>query len=83
MIRAALLSLLAGCAGWNVSEAECRSMNWYQLGYSDGWGGHPTQIMRLTRLCARHGVVAAQADYLEGWALGHDEHDRLKTMKDD
>jgi hypothetical protein len=82
-IRAALLALLASCAACSVSEAECRGMNWYQLGYSDGWGGHPQQIMRLTGLCARHGVRAAQADYVEGWAIGHDARERLKTMRDD
>jgi hypothetical protein len=25
----------------------------------------------------------AQADYFKGWAIGHDEHARLKSMKCD
>jgi hypothetical protein len=48
MYRAVLLVLLQGCAGY-VSQGECRNMNWYQLGYSDGWGGHPAQIERPKR----------------------------------
>jgi hypothetical protein len=49
----------------------------------DGFGGHPTQIMRLGQQCARHGVMVAQADYERGWAIGHDEHMRLKSLKCD
>ena len=72
-----LLPLLGGCTAFTFSEAECRSMNWYQRGESEGRGGHPTQIVRLTQQCARHGIVAAEADYLKGWEVGHDEWDRL------
>jgi hypothetical protein len=28
-------------------------------------------------------VTVAEADYLKGWAIGHDEHERLKSMKCD
>ena len=72
-----LLPFLAGCAAFALSEAECRSANWYQRGERDGFGGHPTQIVRLTQQCAKHGVVVAEADYLKGWEAGHDEWDRL------
>jgi len=24
----------------------------------------------------------SQDDYLKGWAIGHDEHERLKTIQD-
>jgi len=48
-----------GCAG--AGGDECRRMNWYQLGYSDGWGEHPQQIEGLARQCARHGVAAARS----------------------
>lgn len=81
--KAALVCLLGGCAAWNLTETECRNINWYERGKADGFGGHPAQIMRLAQQCARHGVAAAEAQYLEGWALGHDEHERLKTMRDD
>jgi hypothetical protein len=32
---------------------------------------------------ARYGVAIAQSVYLEGWKLGNDEHERLKTMNCD
>jgi Protein of unknown function (DUF2799) len=72
---ALLLALAAGCS--TLTEAECRSTNWYQRGHDDGFGGHPTQIVRLRQQCARHGVEIAQSDYLEGWRIGHNEWDRL------
>jgi hypothetical protein len=82
-VAALLVSLLTGCAAFNFTEAECRAINWYERGERDGFGGHPTQIVRLREQCARHGVMVAEADYLKGWAIGHDEHERLKTMKCD
>ena len=78
MMRIApLLLLLAGCA------VDCTNRDWQERGYVDGFGGHPTQIVRLTQQCARHGVTVAEADYLKGWAIGHDEHERLRSMKCD
>jgi hypothetical protein len=80
----ALLALaLSGCAAFELSGADCRSANWYERGERDGFGGHPPQDLRITQQCARHGIVVAQADYLKGWAIGHDEHVRLKSMKCD
>jgi hypothetical protein len=66
-----LVLLLAGCA------VDCANRNWQERGYADGFGGHPTQIVRLTSACAAQGVSVAEADYLKGWAAGHDEWDRL------
>lgn len=71
--------LLAGCA---LSESDCRSANWYLRGERDGYGGHPPQDMRLAQQCARYGIAVAEADYRRGWATGHDEHERLRTMND-
>jgi TPR repeat protein len=70
--------VLAGCA---MSESDCRSANWYQRGERDGYGGHPPQDMRLAQQCARYGVAVPRA-YQDGWAVGHNEHDRLRTMND-
>jgi uncharacterized protein DUF2799 len=78
-----LLSLLGGCSALTFSEADCRGMNWQQRGHDDGFGGHPPQDLRLVRQCARYGVQVAQADYAKGWAVGNDEHVRLKAMKCD
>jgi Protein of unknown function (DUF2799) len=81
MMRAAatlimLLSVVA-CSAFELSDAECRSTNWYERGHQDGFGGHPTQIVRLRQQCAEHGVKIAERDYLEGWRTGHNEWDRL------
>jgi hypothetical protein len=81
--RLAALGLLAGCAAFSPSASECRSMDWASRGYADGYGGHPPQDLRLSHQCARHGIAVAQADYLGGWAMGYDEHQRLKTLKCD
>jgi len=81
MMRAAAMLLVllsaAACAAFELTEAECRSTNWYERGHEHGFGGHPTQIVRLRQQCARHGVEIAQRDYLEGWRIGHSEWDRL------
>ena len=78
----ALFLLLAGCGALSVSESDCRSADWYQRGERDGYGGHPMQDLRLAEQCKRYGVAVARADYAKGWAVGHDEHERLKTMND-
>jgi hypothetical protein len=83
LIALSALCLLAGCAAFDFSEAECRAVNWYARGESDGFGGHPPQDLRLARQCARHGVAISQADYARGWGVGYDEHLRLKSMKCD
>lgn len=80
MIRHAALAAVAalyGCA------ADCMNPDWRSRGYDDGFGGHPPQDLRLAAQCPRRGIEFRQADYLEGWRAGHNEHDRLKTMSDD
>jgi hypothetical protein len=69
--------LLAGCALFPVSEAECRPASWQERGYNDGYFGHLPQDMRLSQECARFGVQVAQNEYLAGWRTGYDEYDRL------
>ena len=72
---AALLVLaLCGCA------VDCTTSDWQARGYGDGYGGHPPQDLHLLRYC---GTQVSQADYLKGYAVGHDEHIRLKTMSCD
>ncbi len=70
--------LLAGCALFPVSEAECRPASWQQRGYDDGYFGHLPQDMRFSQECARFGVQVAQNEYLAGWRAGYDEYDRLR-----
>jgi hypothetical protein len=80
---AALLALAAGCAVWPLGEADCVGVDWRARGYADGYGGHPPQDMRLAQECRRFGVEVLEGEYFKGWNVGHDEHERLKTMKDD
>ena len=79
----ALLPLVAGCAAFSLSEADCRTMDWQQQGFDDGFGGHPPQDLRLAQQCAKYRLVVAEADYAKGWSAGNDEHIRLKSMKCD
>jgi hypothetical protein len=65
MLRCLPLVLLAGCA------VDCASSDWQARGYADGYGGHPPQLMRL-KPCA-----IPEGEYMDGWAKGHDEWDRL------
>lgn len=71
------LVLLAGCAAFGPSEADCRGMNWHARGYDDGFGGHPPQDLRLHGACSRFGVAVEANGYLAGWREGHAEWDRI------
>jgi hypothetical protein len=75
LIRCLPLLLLAACA--SLTEADCRSMDWYRRGYDDGYFGNPPQDIRLAGQCAAHGVRISESRYAEGWRAGHDEWDRL------
>ena len=75
IVRFCLVVLLSGCAAFSLSEADCRSMNWYQRGYDDGYFGHPPQDLRLAAQCAP--VKVTDMDYLAGWRAGHDVWDRI------
>jgi hypothetical protein len=68
--------MLAGCAAFDFTEAECRGMDWQRRGYADGFGGSSPQNLRLERQCGRFGV-AVPAAYFTGWEAGHDEWYRL------
>jgi Protein of unknown function (DUF2799) len=71
------LALLAGCAAFDLSEPDCRGMNWHERGYADGFGGHPPQDYRLDAVCGRFGVAVDANRYLAGWSEGHDEWYRI------
>ena len=70
--------LLAGCALFPLSEADCRPASWQQRGYADGYFGNLPQDLRLVQECQqRFGIQVAQDEYLAGWRAGYDEWDRL------
>lgn len=63
--------LVTGCAA--VSESECRTSNWYELGRSDARFGKRPGIERYEQACSRYQVQPPAADYLAGWAIGYSE----------
>jgi hypothetical protein len=82
-LRLSLLALvLAGCAVFPLSEADCRPPSWKQRGYDHGYFGNPPQDLRLIQECRRHGIEVPQSEYLEGWREGYDEWDRLMGSVD-
>jgi hypothetical protein len=64
--------LAAGCAP--MTETECRSADWYQVGYRDAdtYGLRP-QIDQYAYRCHAFGVQAAESSYLLGWVDGYRE----------
>jgi hypothetical protein len=69
--------LVAGCAVFPLSEADCRPASWQQRGYDDGYFGNLPQDLRLVPECQRFGIQVAQDEYLAGCRAGYDEWDRL------
>ena len=71
LTRATLPALLfvSACAS-PMGEQQCRSADWYALGYRDGdvYGIRP-QIDQYARQC-RSLEAAAQSAYLAGWTDG-------------
>jgi hypothetical protein len=68
----------------SISEAECRSGAWYDLGYRDAllYGIRP-QIEIYARQCGALGVSSSESDYLDGWKLGYSEWNRRGGGGDD
>jgi hypothetical protein len=60
--------LLAACAG--MSDAECRTANWYDLGYRDARFKLQSQDGVYAQQCERHGVKIDAARYDEGFRQG-------------
>jgi uncharacterized protein DUF2799 len=68
-----LVLLLSGCAG--LSEADCRSANWYDLGKRDGETyGSRAMIDQYTQRCTAFGVKPDEARYMLGWDDGNMEY---------
>ena len=65
----------AGCAG--MSEPQCRSVNWYDLGEREAliYGQRP-QIDQHAYACSRYGVQASEKEYMAGWVDGQGERVR-------
>ena len=72
-----LAALLTGCV--HMTENECRSADWYQVGYRDAdpYGLRP-QIYLYEHQC-RVWVQASEADYMRGWVDGYREFNTRMT----
>ena len=66
-----LALLLCGCAG--LSEAECRSADWYALGFRDAIYELRPQELVYGESCSRHGAKIDGARYAQGWTEGRYE----------
>ena len=72
-----LFLLLAGCAG--MSQEECASADWAQLGERDGMSGNRPWIDQYEHQCGRYNLRALEKDYMDGWRTGHAEYvDRVE-----
>lgn len=73
-MRRALL-ILTGLAALNgcvlLTEAECRSADWRQMGERDGVTGNRPYIDVYAEVCKSHGATAAVPAYMEGWQAGY------------
>ena len=60
---------LSACA--TLNESECQTVDWKQLGDSDGSQGHgQTRIAQHSKACEKHGIAVNTAAYNEGWRAG-------------
>lgn len=63
------LTLLSGCA--TLSEGQCRTMSWEQLGRMDGRQGYPTsRLFDHEKACAEYGISINREEYYQGRDLG-------------
>jgi hypothetical protein len=60
-----------------MSAQECRTADWYGLGYRDGdVYGLRAQIDQYAHQCRAAGIEAQTSAYLAGWADGYAESRR-------
>jgi len=63
------LSLLHGCA--SLSESECRSGDWYEIGLQDALGGYGRDRLSTHReACREYRILPNAAAYDQGYAAG-------------
>ena len=72
---------LAGCAG--MQAGECRSANWYEVGYRDAMLGMQRRDNVYAHQCSQHGVGLDTAAYGKGWQEGQWEADQRRGMSID
>lgn len=70
---AAAGALVAGCA--TMDDAECRSADWYEIGFRDALYGLQRQDNSYVHGCETRGVKVDVARYAQGWQEGKYEFD--------
>ena len=64
-----LITLLSGCA--SMSPEECKTADWYNVGYQNGLNGNaPSIINSYTEDCNEAGVTPNRAQWKEGFDKG-------------
>ncbi len=64
-----LITLLSGCA--SMSPEECKTADWYNVGYQNGLNGNPPSIINsYTEDCNEAGVTPNRAQWKEGFDKG-------------
>jgi hypothetical protein len=65
----ALLAVLAGCA--TLTESECATADWYEIGFRDGQNGRPsTYFGQHVEACTKHGIMPRQSPWEKGRQAG-------------
>ena len=64
---------LAGCAG--MSAEECRTANWFDVGFRDGLTGMQSRDITYEYQCGQQGATLDSRAYLAGWRDGKWEFD--------
>jgi hypothetical protein len=65
----ACLAWLGGCA--SMSESECKTANWSQVGFNDGANGvRPSRIAEYTEDCGKIGIKPDPNAYRAAWDQG-------------
>jgi len=72
----ACFALLTGCS--TLSENECRTADWYQLGVRDGQQGELASLLDEHRdSCSRYGLQPVESEYFAGRETGLRQYCRL------
>lgn len=68
VISALMISGMALSSCATLDEAECQSVNWTQLGQTDGAAGHPSNYVEQHReACVKHGIPVDGQQWQSGW----------------
>lgn len=68
---------IGGCVTMDASE--CRSANWYEIGFRDGLFGMQRMDVAYDGQCSKQGAKPDVAAYAKGWQEGLWEFDARKA----